>query len=32
MKLFKIFNKHIQKLKGMKVKENNKFNNNIDKS
>ena len=32
MKLFKIFNKHIQKSKEMKVKENNKFNNNTDKN
>ena len=32
MKLFKIFNKHILKLKGMKAKENNKYNNNIDKN
>ena len=32
MKLFKTFNKHILKLKKMKAKENNKYNNNIDKN
>lgn len=31
-KLFKTFSKHTQKLKGMKAKENNKYNNNIDKN